>query len=167
MSLQVRIAIIGNSGSGKSTLARQLSVAGSVDVLDLDTIAWEPKQIAVMRSADSALADVQRFCSCREDWIVEGCYASLIEATLEHQPELVFLDPGSERCVSNCRSRPWEPHKYASKAEQDEKLPFLIQWATEYYTRDGDMSLKGHRDLYQRYTGPKRRLTELSVGLHG
>ena len=157
----MRAAIIGNSGSGKSTLARRLSVAHLVEVLDLDQVAWDPTRITVLRPVETALADVHRFCAARDSWIVEGCYASLIEGALEHEPELWFLDPGAERCIANCRSRPWEPHKYASKADQDEKLSFLIEWVREYYTRDGDTSFKVHRELYERYTGAKRWLTEL------
>ncbi|MGD8324336.1 MAG: hypothetical protein PVF50_08210 [Gammaproteobacteria bacterium] len=64
---------------------------------------------------------------------------------------------------SNCRSRPWEPHKYRSREEQDEKLSFLVQWVTEYYTRDGDMSLSAHRELYEAYTGAKRWIGELPL----
>ena len=157
----MRAAIIGNSGSGKSTLARRLSVAHLVEVLDLDQVAWDPTRITVLRPVETALADVRRFCAARDSWIVEGCYASLIEGALEHEPELWFLDPSAERCIANCRSRPWEPHKYASKADQDEKLSFLIEWVREYYTRDGDTSFKVHRELYERYTGAKRWLTEL------
>jgi hypothetical protein len=29
-------------------------------------------------------------------------------------------------CIENARKRPWEPHKYASKAEQDKNLDRLI-----------------------------------------
>lgn len=160
----MRIAILGNAGSGKSTLARHLAsgqASGqSVDILDLDTIVWEPGQIAVARDVDLALADLRGFCQSHEHWIVEGCYGNLIEASLEYEPQLVFLNPGLEACVSNCRSRPWEPHKYASKEEQDSKLAFLLQWVADYYTRDGDLSLAGHKDVYERYRGPKRLVTQ-------
>ena len=73
-------------------------------------------EIAVMRPAQSAVKDVVSFCESRDSWVVEGCYASLIEVALAWDPELWFLDPGVETCLSNCRSRPCEPHKYASKA---------------------------------------------------
>lgn len=157
----VRIAIIGNSGSGKSTLAKQLSAGQSVDTLDLDTIVWEPDQIAVSRDADLVLADLVDFCGSRDNWIVEGCYGNLIEASLAYSPELVFLNPGLEKCVSNCLARPLEKHKYASKDEQDSKLEFLLQWVADYYSREGHMSLAGHENLFQRYSGPKRMVTKL------
>ena len=152
----MRVAIVGNSGSGKSTVARQLMTTHAIEGLDLDTVAWEPGKVAMMRSAESAAADVRTFCESRESWIVEGCYASLVKETFDFDPELWVLDPGMEQCISNSRSRPWEPHKYASKIDQDERLSFLIQWVTDYYTRDGDMSLSAHRELYENYGGRKR-----------
>ena len=154
----MRIAIVGNSGSGKSTLAREIAAAHSIVSLDLDTVAWEPGKIAVARPADAAAVDVRVFCSAYESWVVEGCYAALVFQTFEQSPILLFIDPGVDACLANCRSRPWEPHKYASKAEQDEKLEFLLSWVREYYSREGELSLPAHQSLFESYRGPKLRL---------
>ncbi len=72
---------------------------------------------------------------------------------------LLFMNPGEEQCLANCRARPWEPPKYASKQEQDERLEFLLSWVREYYVREGDMSLAGHRACFDAYSGPKEELT--------
>jgi len=158
----MRVAILGNSGSGKSTLAAMLASATQTSSLDLDTVAWEPGQSAVERAEELALADVRAFCRNNENWIVEGCYANLIQATLEHKPKLIFLNPGLDACLSNCRSRPWEPHKYASKQEQDSSLNFLLSWVAGYYIgRDGPLSLAAHENCFQSYTGPKLELDSL------
>lgn len=156
----VRVAIIGNSGSGKSTLARVLA-AGVVPVLDLDTVAWKPGEIAVPQEPVVARAQLDAFCLAHADWIIEGCYAGLVGAALEHAPQLVFLDPGRAACQANCRARPWEPHKYASPAEQDARLAALLDWVAEYYTREGDMSFAAHRALFDAYGGPKQHLVTL------
>jgi adenylate kinase family enzyme len=156
----VKVAILGNSGSGKSTLAGQLSQRLGVPVLDLDTVAWEPGKIAVPRDPAHARADVEAFCRGHEGWVIEGCYASLIAATLPHEPSLLWLDPGVAACVENCRNRPWEPHKYASKEQQDEKLEFLLQWVRGYDTRDDDMSRSAHRAVYDGYGGAKEHLLQ-------
>jgi adenylate kinase family enzyme len=155
----MRIAIFGNSGSGKSTLAQAFSAIYGMRALDLDTVAWEPRKIAVPRGQETAIRDVTRFCKSQSDWVVEGCYGKLIEATLPHAPLLLFVEPGVEACLANCRSRPWEPHKYASKHEQDVKLEFLLAWVAKYYTRQGDLSLAAHQALFKAYRGPKRKLT--------
>lgn len=159
----MRIAILGNSGSGKSTLARWLAARAGAPLLDLDTVAWEPNQIAVPRPVESAMTDVRHFCSTNDRWIVEGCYAGLIGAALERSPLLLFLNPGEAQCVANCQSRPWEAHKYSSKAEQDQHLAFLLTWVKEYYSRAGDMSLAGHRACFDAYVGPKVELTAQPV----
>jgi hypothetical protein len=46
--------------------------------------------------------DLERFCSAGDHWIIEGCYADVIRASLRWEPELVFLNPGVEVCTANC-----------------------------------------------------------------
>lgn len=163
-----RFAILGNSGSGKSTLAGWLARSAGLAVLDLDSVAWEADRPAVQRSASLAQADVVRFCSVHEQWVVEGCYGDLVETALQFQPLLIFLNPGYESCAANCRERPWEPHKYASRQEQDANLAFLLSWVAEYYTREGPMSLQAHREVFAGYTGPKVELQRVPpLGLPG
>lgn len=152
----MRIAILGNSGSGKSTLATWLAQAADLAVLDLDSVAWEPDQPAVARSSALAEADVAAFCTTHTGWVLEGCYANLVEAALRFEPFLIFLNPGLERCTAHCLSRPWEPHKYPSRQEQDANLPFLLAWVAEYYTRDGPMSLAAHQAVFDRH--PERKV---------
>lgn len=156
----MRIAILGNSGSGKSTLASGIAAHHGVASLDLDTFAWEPRKIAVPRDPATALADVKAFCTTHDHWVIEGCYANLIGATLGASPLLLFLEPGVDICLAHCSNRPWEPHKYASKADQDEKLAFLLGWVRDYYLREGDLSLKAHQALFNGYQGPKQLLRE-------
>lgn len=155
----MRVAIIGNSGSGKSTLAGNVAASRGLTMLDLDTVAWEPKKIAMPRDQADAVADVRAFCEANEHWVIEGCYAGLVRAALQFSPILLFLEPGVDACLSNCHSRPWEPHKYKSRREQDEKLEFLLAWVREYYVREGDLSLVAHQALFDAYLGPKRKLT--------
>lgn len=161
----MRFAILGNSGSGKSTLARWLAESADLAVLDLDSVAWEPNRPAIQRPVAHAEADVVAFCAHHARWVVEGCYGNLIDAVLPFQPLLVFLNPGLEGCTANCLDRPWEPHKYSSKQDQDANLAFLLSWVADYYTRDGPMSLQAHRAVFAGYTGRKvelRRVPRLS-----
>jgi adenylate kinase family enzyme len=157
------IVILGNSGSGKSTLARWLAHQRDAPLLDLDTVAWEPKQIALARSPAAAQQDVRAFCSANQRWVIEGCYANLARVALEFAPTLIFLNPGVAQCIANCRMRPWEPHKYPSKAEQDERLAFLLAWVSEYYSRTGEMSLSAHAALFAEYAGEKHEFTHVPV----
>ena len=155
----MRVAIIGNSGSGKSTLADELARRCGLAVLDLDTVAWEPDRIAVARDAAAACADVRAFCDARRDWVVEGCYASLVAESLAFGPTLVFLDPGVEACLAHCRQRPWEPHKYESRQAQDANLEMLVEWISQYEQREDTFSRRAHLALYESFGGKKTILT--------
>jgi adenylate kinase family enzyme len=154
----MRIAIVGNSGSGKSTLARQLAEVHSLPVLDLDTVAWEHGRVAVLRSPTQASADLRAFCDAHDRWVIEGCYGNLTRVALERAPMLLFLEPGVEACLANCRNRPWEPHKYATREEQDERLELLLAWVEEYYSRSDSLSLADHRALFDGYAGGRQLL---------
>lgn len=156
----MRIAIVGNSGSGKSTLARRLGEVHALPVLDLDTVAWEQGRIAVPRSVTAAAADLRAFCDGHDRWVIEGCYGNLTRVALERAPVLLFLAPGVDACLTNNRNRPWEPHKYASKEEQDERLELLLAWVEEYYTRTDSLSLADHQALFDGYTGNKLLLAQ-------
>lgn len=151
----MRIAIIGNSGSGKSTLASFLSEKYGIAHLDLDSVVWEPEQIAVMRSPEAIEADLSEFVKENESWVVEGCYGELIESVLKCRPKLLFLNPGVSVCLENNRQRPWEPHKYESKEAQDSMLANLLEWVRGYYVREDGWSMLAHERLFKNYGGPK------------
>lgn len=153
------VVVIGNSGSGNSALALTLAETSGAKTLDLDTIVWAPGKIAVPRAPEAAQADLEAFCSTHPAWIGEGCYGSLPEYALRWKQEFIFVNPGEAACLANCRARPWEPHKYASKAGQDSKPEFLLNWVSDYYTRDDDISLARHRAIFNAYDGAKREIT--------
>jgi adenylate kinase family enzyme len=161
----MRVAILGNSGSGKSTLAAWLAARSGAALLDLDLVAWKPNAPAVPRPSEQAQADVRSFCSTHDKWVVEGCYTGLIQPTLLLEPLLLFLHPGVDRCIANCKARPWEPHKYRSRHEQEQRLDSLLDWVRGYYVRDDEMSLAAHKSCFAAYAGRKQEVSDLP-GLH-
>ena len=149
-----RILILGNSGSGKTTMARALQDEFGLPHLDLDAIAWaEPGERLPLAESVAAL---EAFDQAHESWVVEGSYASLARAALPLCTEFRFLNPGTETCVANCQARPWEPEKYASPKEQDERLGFLLDWVRGYEARDDEYGLAQHRALFAGFDGAKR-----------
>jgi adenylate kinase family enzyme len=156
----MRILIVGNSGSGKSTRARELAKRHRLAYLDLDTIYFVPGQIAVERPKEQVQKDLDAFIGANPDWVIEGCYGDVIEAALPWCSELVFMNPGKDVCLANNGKRPWEPHKYASKEQQDGMLPFLQDWVGKYYERDDNCSYAKHRVLFDGFTGAKREVTQ-------
>ena len=154
-----RYLLIGNSGSGKSTLAARLARAAGTPHLDLDVLAWEPRVTPPLRRAlESSAREIAAFMGSSEGWVIEGCYADLAEVALSRCTHLLFLNPGVEACRENARARPWEPHKYASKAEQDAGLDFLLGWIGEYATRRDVFSLPAHRAVFDGFAGEKTEL---------
>jgi adenylate kinase family enzyme len=153
-----RILITGNSGSGKSTMAAQIAAEYGIPHLDLDTLAWESP--GVRRPLDDSVAAIRAFFDRNPEWVIEGCYAQLLEAVLPDATELRFLNPGVEACIGNCRSRPWEPHKYPSVEAQNQNLEMLIRWVRKYETRDDEFSLRRHRQLFAEFDGEKVEYTD-------
>lgn len=151
----MNLAIIGNSGSGKTTLARRLSAIDGAKLLELDAIYWEPGKIAEKRDSLEVEADLLNFVEREPAWIIEGCYGSLLQIIKARIDLLIFMNPGMEKCVANNLQRPWEPEKYKSAAEQNEKLEYLIHWVKAYYDRDDEMSLKGHQKIFAEFDGLK------------
>ena len=155
----MRILIFGNSGSGKSTYARALAEQHRLTHLDLDSIVWEPGQVAVARPREAVLAELRDFIGAHAQWVAEGCYGDLVEAVLPACSELVFMNPGQAVCLEHNRQRPWEPHKYASKQLQDSMLPYLLDWVSQYYQREDSCSYHWHRRVFDAFGGNKRELT--------
>ncbi|MDH3733877.1 MAG: shikimate kinase [Gemmatimonadota bacterium] len=151
----MRLLVFGNSGSGKTTLALAIAEQHGLHHLDLDTIVWEPEQVAVERPPEDRLADLRSFLERHDCWVIEGCYGELVEAAADRCTRLVFLNPGAEACLGNNRRRPWEPHKYDTPEAQDEMLDALQAWVREYYTRGGSWSYEAHRRIFDTHRGDK------------
>lgn len=151
-----KIVIFGNSGSGKSTLARRYSEGLGLEHLDLDTIAWD--ESGVRKSASDSIAELHAFIDAHQSWVIEGCYSSLIKEASNSASELIFLNIPFEACQENCRERPWEPHKYETREDQDRNLEMLLDWVAEYETRTDEFSLKAHKEIFDSFTGKKDEL---------
>ena len=151
----MRVLVFGNSGSGKTTYARALACKHALEHLDLDSIVWEPDQIAVERPPEAILASLGEFLAANPAWVIEGCYGELVEAASSQCTELVLLNPGLEACLSNNLRRPWEPDKYSSLEQQNAMLDDLQAWVEAYYTRSDLWSYQAHRRIFDAHSGAK------------
>jgi adenylate kinase family enzyme len=150
--------IFGNSGSGKSTLAKALCAAHGLAHLDLDTLAWEPTNPPTRKPLAVSGADIDSFVCKHAMWVIEGCYADLLALLVPSASEMIYMNLPIADCIANARSRPWEPHKYASKAAQDANLGMLVEWIERYAMKDDTCAEAAHRELYRRYGGKKTML---------
>ncbi|MDH5377554.1 MAG: AAA family ATPase [Gammaproteobacteria bacterium] len=154
----MRVVLIGNSGAGKTTLAKKLQDEHLLSHLDLDTLAWQDTMPPQRKPLSESKKQIDAFLGSTNNWVIEGCYADLVEMVLPVTTELVFLNPGVEQCIANCRARPWEPHKYESKEAQDANLEMLLDWVRQYYTREDEFSYVKHRALFDGFCGEKREI---------
>jgi len=159
-----RILIFGNSGAGKSTLAARLASETGAAHLDLDTLAWQPTDPPERVPVEQARGEILHFTGSHEGWVIEGCYADLLELLLTESTELIFLDLTVADCQANARNRPWEPHKYPSPEAQDANLEMLLAWIAAYPDREGDLGRKAHERLFNRFKGEKQRVTSRQNG---
>ena len=150
-----RIIIFGNSGSGKSTLAKEYSLKYDIPLLDLDIFAWESTNPPTRKPLNISKNEILQFTDENKNWVIEGCYSDLIRLVISSTSELIFLNPGVEVCIENCKTRPWEPHKYESEQKQNNNLKMLLNWVKEYPTRKDDFSLISHQNLFKSFSGNK------------
>lgn len=156
----MKVIILGNAGSGKSTLAKEVMSRIEIARLSLDDVAFDDG--AQRRPIEDSVADVMQFITKNQSWIIEGCYSDIIGEVLDFCEELVFLNPGVDRCIAHCRARPWEPGKFRSSQEQNQNLENLIEWVRKYETRSDEYGLARHRALYESFQGKKFEFTEPS-----
>lgn len=158
--MQRKVIIFGNSGSGKSTLAKKIAESEGLAHLDLDTIAWKPSSPPQRESLDKSAQYIKQFITENQAWVIEGCYSDLLELVSPHANEAIFLNLSTQACIENARNRPWEPHKYKTKQDQDNNLQMLIDWIKQYYDREDVFSLSAHRKLFDNFTGHKTERNE-------
>jgi hypothetical protein len=83
--------------------------------------------------------------------------SSLVEHVIDAASKLYLLNLPEQSCIDNCRKRPWEPHKYLSKAEQNLKM--LIKWIQDYLERVDDFPCASHRRIFDQFDGEKIELS--------
>ena len=164
-----KVLIFGNSSAGKSTLAKRLIEKDGLLHLDLDTIAWQKVEPSSneppvrMPLTESGLLIREFTQSAKErdlGWVIEGCYTDLLELAKAAADEIIFLNLSIDECLKNAMARPWEPHKYESKEQQDANLSMLLAWIKEYETRTDGFSLMAHQQFYENFGGVKTMMTK-------
>ncbi len=157
-----KVLVFGNSGSGKSTLAKVLSEKHGLAHLDLDTLAFQVAAPTVRRPTAVSQVGIENFVCQHDTWIIEGGYTDLLELLASQAEDIIFLNLPVSACQQNAKDRPWEPHKYESKAAQDLNLKMLLNWIAQYYQRDDVFSEMAHNQFYLNFSGKKTRVTENS-----
>lgn len=150
-----RVLVFGNSGSGKTTLSNKICSEEDIPHLDLDVLAWQETVPPKRKPIEESIKAIEKFMDLNDDWVIEGCYSDLLEIALPEANEIIFMNLPLNLCITNAKKRPWEPHKYKSKEEQDSNLEMLVNWISQYETREDTFSKKAHLALYESFLGKK------------
>lgn len=152
-----KILVIGNSGSGKTWLGKKLATILSIPHVELDKIFWEPGSHNKKRMDEVVEADIKRIQGSRS-WVVEGVFGHLVDHFVFIADTLVHLDLPWEECERNLLIRGSESSKQLDHKKAEENFQVLLEWASEYDTRDSKASEKYHCALFDCFSGKKHRV---------
>ena len=154
----MKTIIIGNSGSGKTWLAKRLARGGDTPILHLDDLFWEPGGFDRKRGAE----ELDRLIEKSKDtasWIVEGVFGELAERYFTDAEMLIWLDIPWEICKTRLLARGAESKRHLGRAQSEEGLKRLIDWASHYHDRSDLRSLIGHRSLMEKFSSRTLHVT--------
>ena len=126
-----RVIVIGCPGSGKSCFARALQKKTGLPVSHLDLLYWNSDRTVVPREMflERLYAVMGQPC-----WIIDGNYASTMEARLAACDTVFFLDYSTDICLSGIRERRGKVREdlpWVEETEDEEFMTFVRGYRTE------------------------------------
>ena len=123
-----KVIVIGCPGSGKSTFSRALHRITNIPLFHLDMMYWNADKTIVEKSV--FLERLENAIQ-KDEWIIDGNYASTIELRLQACDTVIFLDYPLEVCLAGISERkgkeradmPW----VESENEDDEEFMELVR----------------------------------------
>ena len=124
-----RVIVIGCPGSGKSTFSKALHKATGIPLFHLDMIFWNADKTTVEKTVflDRLLKIVQK-----DEWIIDGNYASTMELRMQACDTIVFLDYPLDVCLNGIKERKGKPRSDLPWIELDEDDVEFIEFIKNY-----------------------------------
>ena len=126
-----KVIVIGCPGSGKSTFARTLHDKTGLPLYYLDQMYWRADRTTVDKSL---FRERWQTVIEKEEWIIDGNYASTMEMRLAACDTVFFLDYPPEVCLSGVeerrgKSRPDMP--WVETEGDEEFIAFIKNYSTD------------------------------------
>ena len=138
-----RVIVIGCPGSGKSCFATALHEMSGIPLYHLDMMYWNADKTTVERAVFlQRLSDVLK----KDEWIIDGNYASTMELRIEACDTVFFLDYPVELCLDGVRARLGKPRRDIPWIETEQDAEFI-----EFIKRYGEEQRPRVLELLQRY----------------
>lgn len=140
-----KVLVIGCPGSGKSTFSKQLQQLTNLPLYHLDRMYWNADKTTVSKEVfQQRLMDVL----CKEEWIIDGNYASTMKKRMQKCDTIFFLDYPLEVCLDGIRMRRGKPRTDMPwiETEEDEEFNAFIKSFNDQNRPEIIELLKVHRD---------------------
>lgn len=114
-----KISVIGCPESGKSTFSKTLEGIINIPIYHLDMMYWNEDRTTVEKSVfQKRLFEALT----GEKWIIDGNYASTLEARLKASDTVFFLDYPLEVCMAGILERRGKPRSDMPWVEKETEL---------------------------------------------
>jgi adenylate kinase family enzyme len=119
-----RIVVVGNSGAGKSLLSTTLAERLGLPLEHLDPYYWRPGWTRPSREEwRSRVAELV----ARDEWVMDGNYASTFDLRLPRAELIVWVDPNRLSCEYQALRRWWTGRKQ-HRVDRPDGCAEAIDW---------------------------------------